>query len=158
LEDQAAQRILDGADVIVSTTSIDARVLGDRRFDLLVIDEACQSTEPGCWVPLIRAKRVVLAGDHRQLPPTIVSVEALKDGFGVSLFERLTEDHGAEIIRLLDVQYRMNEAIMTFSSRELYEDKLIAAPAVKDRLLSDLPGVAHTDLTDRPLLLVDTAG
>jgi ATP-dependent RNA/DNA helicase IGHMBP2 len=158
LEDQAAQRILASADVIVSTTSIDSRVVGERRFDLLVIDEACQSTEPGCWVPLVRADRVVLAGDHRQLPPTIVSVQAAKEGFGISLFERLAEQHGEEITRLLDVQYRMNTEIMEFSSQELYEGKLLADRSAADRVLADLPGVARNELTEKPLLLIDTAG
>ena len=68
-----------------------ARLLGPRRFDLAVIDEACQSTEPGCWIPLLRCDRLVLAGDHCQLPPTVVSQEAAAEGFGVSLFERLMD-------------------------------------------------------------------
>lgn len=158
LEDQAAERILDHADIVVATTSIDARVLGDRRFGLVVIDEACQSTEAGCWVPLLRAERVVLAGDHRQLPPTIVSVEAAREGFGVSLFERLVEEHGEEVVRLLDVQYRMNREIMQFPSDELYEGKLIAADLVKDHVLADLPGVVASELTNTPLMWIDTSG
>lgn len=158
LEDQAAERILESADAVVSTTSIDAKVIGGRRFGLLVIDEACQSSEPGCWVPLVRADRVVLAGDHRQLPPTIVSVQAAREGFGVSLFERLTSEHGEDILRLLDIQYRMNSAIMEFSSRELYDGRLIADSSASDRVLADLPGVQRNELTETPLALIDTSG
>ncbi len=158
LEDQAAQRILDSADIVISTTSIDGRVLSDRRFGLVVIDEACQSTEPGCWVPIQRADRVVLAGDHRQLPATVISQEAAREGFGLSMFERLIDEHGEEISRLLDVQYRMNEEIMQFPSQELYEGKLIADESVRAHVLADLPGVSRTELTERPLLLIDTSG
>ena len=95
---------------------LDPAVLGGRRFDLLVLDEACQTTEPACWVPLPRCDRVVLAGDPCQLPPTVVSQEAARQGFGVSLLERLIALYGDRVTRLLDVQYRMHEAIMAFPS------------------------------------------
>ena len=92
LEMQAAEEILNQADVLCATTTgLDSEILGTRRFDLAVIDEACQSTEPGCWIPLLRCERVVLAGDHRQLPPTVLSADAAAQGFGVSLFERLAD-------------------------------------------------------------------
>ena len=102
------------------------QVIGRRRFDLLVLDEACQTTEPGCWAPLLRCDRVVLAGDHCQLPPTVVSKEAARHGFGVSLLERLVGLYGDRATRRLDVQYRMHEAIMAFSSAEFYDDALRA--------------------------------
>ena len=105
---------------------LDSELLGTRRFDLAVIDEACQSTEPGCWIPLLRCDRVVLAGDHCQLPPTVVSQEAAAEGFGVSLFERLMALYGPQIARRLTVQYRMHEAIMDFSSAEFYDGELEA--------------------------------
>src|SRR5262249_21497812 len=96
LEAQAAERILNAATVLCATTTgLDSEVLGQRSFDLVVIDEACQSTEPGCWVPLPRGRRVVLAGDHCQLPPTVRSREAAEQGFGVSLLERLAALYGA---------------------------------------------------------------
>lgn len=158
IEAQAVERILDGAEVILSTTSIDADVLRDRVFDLVIIDEACQSTEPGCWVPIGRARRLVLAGDHLQLPPTVLSEEAAADGFAVSLFERLIDLDGARLARRLDVQYRMHRDIMTFSSRELYGGSLIADPSVAGHRLSDLPGVRAEPLTERPMELIDTAG
>src|SRR6185436_3041394 len=90
IESMAVQQILDQATVLCSTTTgLDSQILGQRTFDLAVIDEACQSTEPGCWIPLLRSERLILAGDHRQLPPTVVSTEADREGFSVSLLERL---------------------------------------------------------------------
>jgi superfamily I DNA and/or RNA helicase len=159
LEDQAAEHILDMADVVCATTTgIDSAVLGTRRFDLAVIDEACQSTEPGCWIPLLRAERVVLAGDHCQLPPTVVSREAMSEGFGVSLFERLIAEIGPHIARRLTVQYRMHTAIMDFSSREFYDGELIADERVQSHTLADLPGVTPLPLTQSPIEFIDTAG
>jgi hypothetical protein len=159
LEDHAAERILDAAAVLCATTTgLDAEVLGPRRFDLVVIDEAAQSTEPGCWVPLLRGGRVVLAGDHCQLPPTVVSREAAAQGYGVSLMERLVERYGDAVTRLLAVQYRMHEAIMAFSSREFYGGELRADPSVGGHLLRDLPGVTAYPLTETPVDFIDTAG
>jgi ATP-dependent RNA/DNA helicase IGHMBP2 len=159
LEAQAVEHILDSADILCSTTTgLDDNLLGPRRFDLAVIDEACQSTEPGCWIPLARATRVVLAGDHCQLPPTVLSDEAARLGFGVSLFERLAGSCGARIVRRLDVQYRMHRAIMDFSSGEFYDVSLIADATVQAHVLADLPGVAATPSTQSALEFIDTAG
>jgi superfamily I DNA and/or RNA helicase len=159
LEAQAVEHILDTADVLcATTTALDSELLGRRRFDLCVIDEACQSTEPGCWIPMQWCNRVVLAGDHCQLPPTVVDPEAATAGLGVSLFERLMALHGPSISRLLTVQYRMHRAIMAFPSRELYEDKLQADPSVCEHVLSGLPGVAAVDATQSPVEFIDTAG
>ncbi len=159
METQAVDSILDSASVLcATTTALDSRVLGTRRFDLAVIDEACQSTEPGCWIPLLRCDRVVLAGDHCQLPPTVVSREAAAGGFGVSLFERLLALYGPPIARRLTVQYRMHEAIMGFSSAEFYDGELAAGPSVRRHLLADLADVADTPLTRSPVEFIDTAG
>jgi ATP-dependent RNA/DNA helicase IGHMBP2 len=159
LEAQAVERILDQATVLCATTTgLDSEILGPRRFDLVVIDEAAQSTEPGCWIPVTRAQRLVLAGDHCQLPPTILSREAAAGGFGVSLLERLANHHGDGATRLLTVQYRMHEAIMAFSSAEFYGGELVAAPAVAGHRLSDLPAVSGCKLTEEPLHFIDTAG
>jgi DNA polymerase III delta prime subunit len=159
LEAQAVEHILDTADILCATTTgLDDNVLGDRRFDLLVIDEACQSTEPGCWIAIARAERVVLAGDHRQLPPTVLSGEAERQGYAISLFERLAEMSGPTLLRRLDAQYRMHAAIMEFSSLEFYDAELEADPAVESHLLCELPGVTRTPLTERPLEFIDTAG
>lgn len=159
LERQVVQQILDGADILCATlTGLDAEFLGRRRFDWLVIDEACQTTEPTCWIPLSRCERVLLAGDHCQLPPTVVSREAIKEGFAVSLFERLMELHGDGASHRLTVQYRMHEQIMDFSSQQFYESALVADESVREHLLHDLPGIELSDATFSPVEFVDTAG
>jgi ATP-dependent RNA/DNA helicase IGHMBP2 len=159
LESQIVAEILDKADVLcVTNTAIDSEILGQRSFDLAVIDEACQCTEPACWIPLLRCERVVLAGDHCQLPPTVISGEAQKQGFGVSLLERLMASRGDEAARQLTVQYRMHQSIMEFSSHEFYEDTLIAHPSVAEHMLTGLPDVQSDPLTETPLEFVDTAG
>src|SRR5262249_14669219 len=155
LEAQAVERILDAATVLCATTTgLDSEVLGRRQFDLAVIDEAAQSTEPGCWVPLLRCRRLVLAGDHCPLPPTVLSREAAAQGYGISLMERLVDLHGPAITRLLKVQYRMNEAIMTFPSLEFYDAELEADPSVRGHLLHDLPGVRADLLTETPVQFI----
>ena len=159
MEQQAAESILNSAAVICATTTgIDSQLLGQRRFDLVVIDEACQSTEPGCWIPLLRGDRLVLAGDHCQLPPTVVSQEAAAEGFGTSLFERLINHCGPDIARRLTVQYRMHQSIMEFASRELYDGQLQAHESVREHRLCDLPGVTASRLTEWPVEFIDTAG
>jgi predicted DNA helicase len=159
MELQAAEGILDSAAVICATsTGIDSQLLGPRRFGLVVIDEACQSTEPGCWIPLLRGDRLVLAGDHCQLPPTVVSQEAAAEGFGTSLFERLLDHYGPDISRQLTVQYRMHQAIMEFPSRELYDGLLEAHASVREHRLCDLPEVSASRLTEWPVEFIDTAG
>jgi DNA polymerase alpha-associated DNA helicase A len=146
--------------------------LKDEQFDVVVIDEASQALEAQCWVPLLSATKVVLAGDHLQLPPTIKSLNSktkikAKDSEGIikgmsletTLFDRLLALHGPAIKRMLTTQYRMHEKIMRFPSDELYESKLIAADAVKTRLLRDLPyEVEETEDTIEPLIFWDTQG
>src|SRR5262249_54043726 len=126
--------------------------------DLAVIDEASQSTEPACWLPLLRCQRVVLAGDHCQLPPTVLSQEAAEQGFGVSLMERIVALYGKRVTRRLGVQYRMHESIMNFSSRQFYDGELQAHDSVRGHLLCDLPGVSAGPLTETPMHFIDTAG
>ena len=159
LEARAIEQALDGAAVILSTlTAIDSAILGQRQFDLCVIDEAGQSTEPAAWIPVTRSDRLVLAGDHQQLPPTIVSRQAQEQGFGLSLLERLMRRDGAHLARRLDVQYRMNKQIMDFSSAAFYDGDLQADASVQDHLLCDLPRVARTELTETAVTFIDTAG
>jgi predicted DNA helicase len=158
LERQAIDHVLDGADVICSTTAVDELVLGDRQFDWVVIDEACQTTEPASWIPLTRGQRVLLAGDHCQLPPTVLSKEAANEGLARSMMERLIETYGHDVTRQLVVQYRMHDAIMGFSSAQFYQGSLRADEAVRGHRLSDLPGVASSPLTDEPATFIDTAG
>ncbi len=159
IEAQTVERILDSVRVLCATTTgLSAEVLGERRFDLCVIDEAAQSTEPAAWLPILRSRRLVLAGDHQQLPPTVISAEAAAQGFGISLMERLMQRLGAEVSRQLTVQYRMHQAIMQFSSAEFYEASLIADASVRNHLLADLPSVETNELTTEPLTFIDTAG
>jgi ATP-dependent RNA/DNA helicase IGHMBP2 len=165
LEKQAVEYVLDKANVICGTTTFDEELLSDRRFDLVVIDEACQSTEPGSWIPVLRAERLVLAGDHKQLPPTVLSDRAAKDGFNISLLERLVEIYGEPIKRQLDVQYRMHEDIMRFSSQQFYGGTLLAHESVESHLLTDLPTVLAAEISESvatelssPANFIDTAG
>ncbi len=159
LEALAMKQILDSADVLCATlTALDDELLGSRQFDLVAIDEACQCTEPACWTAIGRGEKLVLAGDHCQLPPTVLSDTAAAEGFGVSLFERLMQREDANWSRLLTVQYRMHQAIMGFSSAEFYGQALLADTAVAGHLLSELPQVTLGPLTAKPLEFIDTAG
>ncbi|XP_072646366.1 DNA-binding protein SMUBP-2-like isoform X4 [Canis lupus baileyi] len=134
------------------------KLLPDTHFDVVVIDECAQALEASCWIPLLKARKCILAGDHKQLPPTTVSHKAALAGLSLSLMERLAEEHGARVVRTLTVQYRMHQAIMRWASEALYHGQLTAHPSVAGHLLRDLPGVAATEETGIPLLLVDTAG
>ncbi|MDP1561370.1 MAG: AAA domain-containing protein [Pirellulaceae bacterium] len=158
LERYMARSILDGADIVCATTTFNDDFLGNRHFDLGVIDEACQSTEPGSWCPLPFVDKIVLAGDPQQLPPTVLSLEAAAEGFDRSLMQRVMELHGPGISRLLDVQYRMHQQIMEFSSEQLYEGRLIADRSVRDHRLCDLPGVIEKPITMVPVEFYDSAG
>jgi len=159
IERQTVEQILDQASVLCATTTgLDDELLGDRTFDLVVIDEAGQSTEPPCWIPLTRAGRLVLAGDHCQLPPTVIAPAAVEGGFAVSMLQRLAERDGARLARRLTLQYRMHTSIMEFSSLEFYDAALIAHESVASHRLVDLPDVAAGRLTESPVELIDTAG
>lgn len=158
LERSIVRGIVESADVICTTTTIDEELLGQESFDLVVIDEAAQSTEASVWQAIGRAERLVLAGDHCQLPATVLSDQAAAEGMRRSLMQRLFEREGTAIFRRLTVQYRMHEAIMRFSSDQFYEGSLIADTSVRAHRLCDLEGVDTTPLTDCPLHLIDTAG
>jgi superfamily I DNA and/or RNA helicase len=159
IEDQVVERLLNHAQIVCATTTgLDPDLLGQRRFDWCIMDEAGQSTEPGAWIPILRCERLVLAGDPFQLPPTVVSLEAVQQGFNVSLLERLMSLYDAQISRRLVVQYRMHADIMQFSSQEFYEGSLVADGSVSNALLQDLTGVTAGDLTGTPVHFIDTAG
>ena len=165
IEAAAVEHILDGADVICATlTGLDSELLGQRRFHLAVIDEACQTTEPACWMPLLRADKVIMAGDQCQLPPTVLSQTASNEGFSTSLFERLLELHGPSIWKRLSVQYRMHETIGEFSSYEFYEGELVPHDSVQHHTLADLvTTTSDSSITEdlwflEPVEFIDTAG
>jgi hypothetical protein len=148
LEDRAEAEVLDRAQVVLATlTSVDAPPLARRRFPVAVVDEATQAVEPALYLALLRADRAVLAGDHLQLPPTVLSAAAQAGGLGVSLFERLVALHGEAARVTLAEQHRMNARIMAFPSEALYAGALRAHPAVADRAVDGAP-----------LEVVDTAG
>ncbi len=151
--------VMKETEVVVGTpTSVQDRSIKEKEFDLVVIDEATQATEPMAWIPMASARKVIMAGDHFQLPPTVRSVEAEKKGLGKTLFERYHEILGEDFKTLLDRQYRMNHKIMGFSSRVFYENKLVADDSVKDQTLSQMKGVKKTPETDEALVYIDTAG
>ncbi len=138
LELRIRNQIFGEARVIASTLVGSAsRLLDGMKFGTLFIDEAAQALEAACWIPIRRATRVVLAGDHCQLPPTIKSIAAMKAGLDKTLMQRIVENK-PEAVTLLTVQYRMNEQIMRFSSNWFYKGKVVAAPEVKFRGILDL--------------------
>ena len=118
-----------------------------QKFGTLFIDEAAQALEAACWIPIRRVSRVIFAGDHCQLPPTIKSFAALKAGLGKTLMERIVENK-PETVTLLKMQYRMNEEIMRFSSDWFYGNQVESAPEVKYRSILDL---------DIPMTWIDTS-
>ena len=124
---------------VVACTLVGAanRLLDGQKFGTLFIDEAAQALEAACWIPMRRVSRVILAGDHCQLPPTVKSIAALKAGLGKTLMERLVETH-PEAVTLLKIQYRMNDDIMRFSSNYFYDGQVESAPTVKYRGILDL--------------------
>lgn len=141
---------LIGKAQIVTATLVGANhyTIKDRKFDTVVIDEAGQALEPACWIPILKAQKVILAGDHCQLPPTIKSNEAAKAGLSTTLLEKCIALHPNAVV-LLEEQYRMHTQIMAYSSKVFYEGKLKAHEAVAGHLL--FPG-------DTALNFIDTAG
>ena len=124
------------------------RLLDGQKFGTLFIDEAAQALEAACWIPIRRCSRVILAGDHCQLPPTVKSIAALKAGLGKTLMEHIVENK-PEVVTLLKMQYRMNEEIMRFSSDWFYGNQVESAPEVKYRSILDL---------DLPMEWIDCSG
>ncbi|RLF67092.1 MAG: IGHMBP2 family helicase [Thermoplasmata archaeon] len=152
------KRAIGEAQVICATnSSAGLDILEGEVFDVLIIDEATQATEPSCLIPLVKAKKVILIGDHKQLPPTILS-ESAKKILEVTLFERLMGVYGNRYSTLLRVQYRMNEKIMKFSSMMFYDDKLIADESVRNIKMSDKYSTYCPPYDDTPVVLVDVRG
>ncbi|EYE91306.1 putative DNA helicase [Aspergillus ruber CBS 135680] len=184
-ESKCVDNLVRGSSVVLSTLhGAGGHQLRNSKFDVVIIDEASQALEAQCWIPLLSASKVVLAGDHLQLPPTVKStVQKSKDSKSQkngnnhvdlspeekeiaksislerTMFDRLLSLHGPGIKKMLTTQYRMHERIMRFPSDELYESKLMAGEAVKARLLKDLPyEIEETDDTKEPIVFWDTQG
>lgn len=151
--DNSEQYIIDdltGKAQVITATLVGANhfTVRNLRYQTVVIDEAGQALEPACWIPILKGKKLVLAGDHCQLPPTVKSTEAAQNGLSTTLLEKCVALHPAAVV-LLQEQYRMHEQIMSFSSHEFYKDQLLAHPSVAHHVLF---------AGDRPLVFVDTAG
>lgn len=184
-ESKCVDNLVRGSSVVLSTLhGAGGHQLRNSKFDVVIIDEASQALEPQCWIPLLSASKVVLAGDHLQLPPTVKSTvqkskESKSKGGNVeeanlspeekeiaksislekTMFDRLLSLHGPGIKKMLTTQYRMHDKIMRFPSDELYESKLMAGEAIKARLLKDLPyEIEETDDTKEPVVFWDTQG
>lgn len=146
------QRLVDG---ILNTTSViattligtESSVLEGMSFETVVIDEASQALEAECWTAILKAKRVIMAGDHYQLPPTVKSEDSRKLGLAETLLDRMTDK--IKFSSLLTIQYRMNDAILAFSNNQYYAGKLVSAPGI---------GIWKLHKEDHPLTLIDTSG
>lgn len=156
---EAVREVLANAEVVLSTNTgaADPLVRGTGGcFDLVIIDEAGQAIEPSCWIPMLQGKRCILAGDHRQLAPVVLSREAMEGGLGMSLLERASSLHDGLLATTLTTQYRMHESIASWASKEMYDGLLRSFPSVASRLLVDYPSVKVTWMTQCALLLLDT--
>jgi ATP-dependent RNA/DNA helicase IGHMBP2 len=155
LERYITEDLLEQVQVITCTlVGASNRNIRHLTYETVFIDEAAQALEPGCWIPIAKAQRVVLAGDHQQLPPTVKSEKAAKDGLRETLFEKCIKRQ-PEASRMLKVQYRMHGQIMQFSSEQFYEGQLVASPTVAHN------GLEAYDLRfapDLPVEFLDTAG
>ena len=148
LEIRISSNIFDEARVIACTlVGSSSKLLVGKKFSTLFIDEAAQALEPACWIAIRRCHRLVLAGDHQQLPPTIKCYESQLGGLGKTLMERIVE-YVPSAVTLLKVQYRMNEQIMRFSSNWFYNGEVEADPSVKNRSILDY---------DTPMMWIDTS-
>ena len=159
LKTQIFKQVWNASDVVVATHT----VCGDpliraKAFDWVILDEATQGIEPATWIPMRHGGKIILAGDHCQLPPTVFRSRPGERGLGFTLFERLHEILGAKSKVRLERQYRMHEHIMDFSSREFYDGALTADPSVAGHVLKDLLNVKAEELDGTPVVFLDTAG
>ncbi|GAA0884698.1 AAA domain-containing protein [Sphingobacterium siyangense subsp. cladoniae] len=149
IQDFISADVLDKSQVITATlVGSNHEVIRNRSYETVIIDEAAQALEPACWIPMLKAHRVILAGDHNQLPPTVKSSSVPHHGLSHTLFEKLV-DHNPQLVSLLDVQYRMNEKIMEYPSAALYNGLLRADSTVAQWSLA---------VDTEPVLFIDTAG
>lgn len=157
-ERTAMDCLIDKTSVVLSTLNMTGSELLKRRsFDVVVIDEAGQALEAECWLAILLGAKVILAGDHCQLPPTVSCAEAAEGGLDVTLFERLAK-RNPELVSLLPIQYRMNEIIMKWASDEMYGGRLIADKSVCHHRLCEDPLVENNDATAVVMKFIDTAG
>lgn len=163
-EEKAIKGVMESAECVLATLTSGhgdgpLKHLQADFFDVIIIDECSQAMEAACWIPLVKgARKVILAGDHLQLPPTIVSKEAAAKGLDLTLMKRLIDAYGERCTRMLTMQYRMNVSIMRWISDRLYESRLEAHESVAAHLLTDLPGVARNEDTEASIVLIDTEG
>jgi len=166
LQQKAIHALLDEASVVCTTNSTaGSELLKDFTFDVVCVDEATQSTEPETLIPLIKGKKWILAGDHKQLPPTVKSEKATP--LKVSLFERLMYQNDEGLNHMLSIQYRMHQQIMSFSNKQFYANELRAHPSIARHTLKDLSGYSAFNMNpfipkavsdpDRPIVFMDCA-
>ncbi len=165
LERKAIEHVLEEVDIVCCTNvTAGSEVLDGFRFSLVVIDEATQATEPSCIIPMLKGRKWVLAGDHKQLPPTVLCAEAR--ALEKTLFERLIDTLPSNKHRLLTIQYRMNKVLMQFSNSNFYDNRLVAHKSVEKRSLNTYPGFQvpsyynpeyrHVVDADRPIVLLNS--
>ena len=151
---KAGEEVLERSEVVLATCISSGNKIVEEYsrkiggFGLVVIDEAAQALECACWVPVLLGTKLILAGDHKQLPPTIISPEAASQGLQISMMERICNRY-PEASVLLEIQYRMNQEIMGWSNNEFYQGRLSADASVRERVLREYP---------HPLVLIDTSG
>ena len=149
IQDYMVEDVLDKASVITATlVGANNYAVRNRQYETVIIDEAAQALEPACWIPILKAERVVLAGDHCQLPPTVKATAKAQEGLYITLFEKLVNSYPSAV-SLLDVQYRMNRQIMQYPSLALYHGALQAASSVANWTLPQ---------DEKPIIFIDTAG
>jgi superfamily I DNA and/or RNA helicase len=149
VEQYIIEDITEKAQVVAATlVGANHHTVRHLRYNTVCIDEAGQALEPACWIPVLKAKKLVLAGDHCQLPPTIKSEAAARGGLALTLMEKLIPLHPKSVV-MLEEQYRMHEVIMGFSSQAFYHNALTAHASVAGHLVFP---------EDEPLKFIDTAG
>ena len=154
LEDFIVNDLFDKAQVIACTPVVSAgRMMRNKHFTTLFIDEAAQALEPMCWIPISRCDRVIFAGDHFQLPPTVKSKKAEAEGLKETLFERCMPIENISV--MLNTQYRMHQDIMNFSNKHFYDENLLADLSVKENLLSKN---VDDNFLNTAVTFIDTAG
>ena len=153
IENYIVEELLEEVEVITCTlVGSSNHLIADRKYSSVFIDEASQALEPATWIPILRAGRVIFAGDHKQLPPTVRSYEASKAGLSVTLFEKCIERQEVDV--MLNIQYRMHERIMEFSNQKFYNGQLTADESIRNRCLGD----ANINKLFEPVSFIDTAG